>query len=545
VADGIGRRAFLGSGLAAGVAGTIGPVSLAASRPRKPASLAPPDFELEEATIADLRRKMESGEHTAHSLTEAYLARIEGLDGDGPALRALLETNPDALEVAGELDAERRAGHVRGALHGIPVLLKDNLETADRMETTAGSLALLGARPGRDAFAAGRLREAGAVILGKANLSEWANFRSTASSSGWSARGGQAKNPYALDRTPCGSSSGSGTAVAANLCAVAVGTETDGSIVCPSSANSIVGIKPTLGLVSRSGIVPLSHSQDTAGPMARTVADAALLLGAMAGADPADPVTAESRGHLHEDYTRFLDPRGLEGARIGIPRERFFGYSEEADRTAESAIDALREAGAVLVDPVALPHAGEYDDSEYEVLLYEFKADLNAYLTGRPGPPVRSLSDLIRFNEERRDEEMPFFGQEIFVQAEAKGPLTEAVYLEALEKNHRLSRAEGIDHVMDQHRLDALFAPTTSPPWTIDLVNGDHGLGGCSTPAAVAGYPHVTVPAGYAFGLPVGVSFFGRAWSEPVLIRLAYAFEQTTRARRPPRFAATAELVVP
>ena len=543
--EGIDRRTFLGSGLAAGVVGAIGPIPLAASRLRNARPLVPPDFELEEATIADLQLKMQSGEHTARSLTEAYLARIEALDQDGPALRALLETNPDALEIADELDAERRSGHIRGALHGIPVLLKDNIETADRMETTAGSLALLGARPGRHAFAAGRLREAGTVILGKANLSEWANFRSTASSSGWSARGGQAKNPYALDRTPCGSSSGSGTAVAANLCAVAVGTETDGSIVCPSSANSIVGIKPTLGLISRSGIVPLSHSQDTAGPMARTVADAAILLAAMAGADPTDPATAESRGRLHEDYTRFLDPRGLQGARIGIPREQFFGYSEETDRIVESAIDALREAGAVLVDPAALPHAGEYEDSEYEVLLYDFKADVNAYLAGRPGAPVRSLSDLIHFNEERRADEMPFFGQEIFVQAEEKGPLTEAAYLEALEKNHRLSRAEGIDHVMDEHRLDALLAPTTSPPWTIDLVNGDHGLGGCSTPAAVAGYPHITVPAGYAFGLPVGVSFFGRAWSEPVLIRLAYAFEQATRARRPPGFASTAELEAP
>ena len=545
MAEGIDRRTFLGGGLAVGLAGAIGPIPLAASRLRNAAGFLPPDFELEEATIADLQAKMESGEHTARSLTESYLARIEELDQDGPALRALLETNPDAAEIADELDAERRDGRVRGALHGIPILLKDNIETADRMETTAGSLALLGSRPEREAFVAGRLREAGAVILGKANLSEWANFRSTASSSGWSARGGQAKNPYALDRTPCGSSSGSGTAVAANLCVVAVGTETDGSIVCPSAANSLVGIKPTLGVVSRSGIVPLSHSQDTAGPMARTVADAAILLGAMASADPADPATTESEGRLHEDYTGFLDPRGLEGARIGIPRERFFGYSEETDRIAESAIDALREAGAVLVDPAPLPHAGEYEDSEYEVLLYDFKADITAFLAGRPGAAVRTLSDLIRFNEERRDEEMPFFGQEIFVQAEEKGPLTEAAYMEALEKNHRLSRTEGIDQVMDEHRLDALFAPTTSPPWTIDLVNGDHGLGGCSTPAAVAGYPHVTVPAGYAFGLPVGVSFFGRAWSEPVLIRLAYGFEQAMKARRPPRFAATAELVTP
>jgi amidase len=325
---------------------------------------------------------------------------------------------------------------------------------------------------------------------------------------------------------------------------VAVGTETDGSIVCPSSANSLVGIKPTLGLVSRAGIVPLSHSQDTAGPMARTVADAAILLDAMAGIDPADPATAEVHGHPHEGYSRFLDPRGLTGVRIGVVREKLFGYSEEADRIAEAAIHAMRDAGAVLVDPVTLPHAGEYDDSEYEVLLYDFKADVSAYLAGRPGSPVRSLSDLIRFNEERRDEEMPYFGQEIFVQAEEKGPLTDPQYREALEKNHRLSRTEGIDHVMEEHRLDALFAPTTSPPWTIDLVNGDHGLGGSSTPAAVAGYPHVTVPAGYAFGLPVGVSFFGRAWSEPVLIRLAHAFEQATRVRRPPRFAATADLTL-
>ncbi|MGH7563675.1 MAG: amidase [Gemmatimonadota bacterium] len=543
MADGVDRRTFLGSGLAVGIAGAIGSAPLAAARAGKQPSLfTPPDFDLEEATIADLQGRMESGEHTARSLTEAYQTRLEALDRDGPPLRAVLEPNPDALRIADDLDAERRAGQVRGLLHGIPILLKDNIDTADRMQTTAGSLALVGTTPTRDAFVAGRLREAGAVILGKANLSEWANFRSTAASSGWSARGGQARNPYALDRSPCGSSSGSGTAVAANLCAVAVGTETDGSIVCPSSANSIVGIKPTLGLVSRTGIVPIAHSQDTAGPMARTVTDVAILLGALAGVDPDDPATAEAPGRQQADYKRFLDPRGLEGARIGIPREEYFGYSEETDRIAEAAIEALRVAGAFLVDPVTLPHAGEYDDSEYEVLLYEFKADLNAYLAGRPGSPVRTLADLIRFNEERREEEMPFFGQEIFVRAEEKGPLTEAAYLEALDKNHTLSRAEGIDRVMDEHRLDALFAPTTSPPWTIDLVNGDHGLGGCSTPAAVAGYPHVTVPAGYAFGLPVGVSFFGRAWSEPILIRLAYAFEQATRARRPPTFATTAPL---
>lgn len=543
MADAMDRRTFLGAGLAAGVAGMAGPPALLTlRRDGRAPDPTRPHTEVEEATIAELQARMEAGEQTARSLAEAYHARIEALDRQGPALRALLETNPDALGIADERDRERRSGRVRGPLHGIPVLLKDNIDTADRMETTAGSLALLGTRPARDAFVARRLREAGAVILGKANLSEWANFRSTASSSGWSARGGQARNPYALDRTPCGSSSGSATAVAASLCAVAVGTETDGSIVCPSSANSIVGIKPTLGLLSRTGIVPIAHSQDTAGPMARTVADAATLLGAMAGADPADPATAGAAARAPADYAGGLDPRGLEGARIGVLRERFFGYSEEADRVAEAAIEALREAGAVLVDPVALHHAGKYDDSEYEVLLYEFKADLNGFLAGRPAAPVGTLADLIRFNEENREREMPFFGQEIFLQAEEKGPLTEAAYREALAKNHRLSRAEGIDRIMDEHRLDALFAPTTSPPWTIDLVNGDHGLGGCSTPAAVAGYPHVTVPAGYAFGLPVGVSFFGRAWSEPVLLRLAYAFERATGARRPPGYAATADL---
>lgn len=543
MADGLNRRAFLGSGLAAGIAGAMAPSALRATRlPERGPVFTAPRSEVDEATIPELQASMESGEHTARSLAEAYLERIAALDAEGPVLRALLETNPDALDIADGLDAERRAGSVRGPLHGIPVLLKDNIDTADRMETTAGSLALLGTRPARDAFIARRLREAGAVILGKANLSEWANFRSIASSSGWSARGGQARNPYALDRSPCGSSSGSATAVAASLCAVAIGTETDGSIVCPSSANSVVGIKPTLGLVSRTGIVPIAHSQDTAGPMARTVADAAILLGVMAGRDPADPTTAGARDRAQEDYTRFLDPDGLEGARIGILRERFFGYSEEADRVAEAALEAIREAGAELVDPVTLPHAGEYDDSEYEVLLYEFKADLNAFLAGRPGTPVGTLADLIRFNEEHREEEMLYFGQEIFVQAEEKGPLTEAAYRDALARNHRLARAEGIDRIMGEHRLDALFAPTTSPPWTIDLVNGDHGLGGCSSPAAVAGYPHVTVPAGYAFGLPVGVSFLGRAWSEPVLLRLAYAFERATGARRPPGYAATADL---
>ncbi|MBX6365008.1 MAG: amidase [Gemmatimonadetes bacterium] len=506
----------------------------AAGRPN-PAARA---FELEEATIAQLQEGMRSGRWTARSLTEAYLTRIRELD---PKLRAVIETNPDALAIADALDRERKAGKLRGPLHGVPVLVKDNLDTADRMQTTAGSLALVGPAPARDSFVVERLRAAGAVLLGKTNLSEWANFRSTRSSSGWSARGGQCRNPYALDRSPCGSSSGTGAAISANFAAVGIGTETDGSIVCPSAANSLVGIKPTLGLVSRAGIVPIAHSQDTAGPMARTVTDAAILLSAIVGVDPRDPATAASRGKAAPDYTRFLDPNGLRGARIGVAREKLFGYSAAADRLAEEALDAMKRAGAVLVDPANLPHLGEYDDAELTVLLYEFKADLNAYLAGRVGVPA-SLEALIDFNERNRAREMPYFGQELFLQAQAKGPLTEPAYLAALETCRRLARAEGIDRLMDEQRLDAIVAPTGNPPWTIDLVNGDHFLGGSSTPAAVAGYPSISVPIGYAFGLPVGLSFIGRAWSEPVLIRLAYALEQTLTARRAPTLPETAVL---
>jgi amidase len=522
-------------------------VSLAAQAPR----VAP--FDLEEATIADLQRRMETGQDTARSLVEKYLARIEAVDRRGPELRSVLEINPDAGTIADGLDAERRSGRVRGPMHGIPVLLKDNIATGDRMMTTAGSLALAGAPAPMDAFVASRLRAAGAVILGKTNLSEWANFRSTHSSSGWSGRGGQTRNPYVLDRNPSGSSSGSGTAVAANLSAAAVGTETDGSIVSPSNNNSLVGIKPTLGLISRTGIVPIAHSQDTAGPMARTVADAAALLAALVGSDPLDAATKEADARGRRDYSTFLSRDGLRGARIGVVRNRLFGYSAAADRLAGDAIAEMKRQGAVIVDPANIPTLGQFDDTEFEVLLYEFKADLNAYLTSRGaslpgGSPIRSLKDVIAFNDSHKDEELRYFGQEILAMADAKGPLTNPKYRAALARNHLLARARGIDAVIAQHKLDALVAPTGGPAWVIDLVNGDGGTAtapGPSTVTSVAGYPHITVPMGYFRGLPIGISFFGRAWSEPTLIRLAYAYEQATRHRRPPTFAPTADLMKP
>jgi amidase len=425
-------------------------------------------------------------------------------------------------------------------LHGIPILIKDNIDTADRMQTTAGSLALLDSTPEKDAFVARRLRESGAVILGKTNLSEWANFRSNHSSSGWSGRGGQTRNPYVLDRNPCGSSSGSGSATAANLCAAAIGTETDGSIVCPSSTNSLVGIKPTLGLISRSGIIPIAHSQDTAGPMARTVADAAAVLGGLTGIDPRDSATRSSQGKSHSDYRRFLDKDGLRGARIGVARA-YFNFNDHVDKRMEDLIREIKRLGAVVIDPADIPTKGKFDDSEFEVLLYEFKADLNAYLAGLgPKVPVHSLKDLIEFNEKNRDKEMPYFGQDIFIKAQGKGPLTDKKYLQALRKNHLLSRRQGIDFVMRRHRLDALIAPTGGPAWPTDWINGDHFSGGYSSASAVAGYPHITVPAGYIFGLPFGISFFGGAYSEPKLIKYAYSFEQATNVRRPPRFLPTA-----
>jgi amidase len=524
----------------------LGGVALATGcdrRPQSPVSSAsnpaPGSFELDEKTIAELQEAMKSGGLTARSIAEKYLSRIAAIDKQGPRLNSVIELNPEALADADALDTERKTKGARGPLHGIPVLLKDNIDTADRMTTTAGSLALEGSVAQRDAFIVQRLRDAGAVILGKTNLSEWANFRSTRSTSGWSGRGGLTRNPYALDRNPCGSSSGSGVAVSANLCSAAIGTETDGSIVCPATANGIVGIKPTLGLVSRSGIIPIAHSQDTAGPMARTVADAAILLGVIAGVDPRDAVTQESSGKSSADYTRFLDPNGLRGARIGVAR-KYFGFSNEVDRLMNEAIEAMKRSGATIIDPVDLAQSKEYEESELEVLLYEFKHDLNKYLSELgPRARFRSLKEIIDFNEKNRGRVMPYFGQELFLRADAKGPLTSQEYLKALEKNRRLSRTQGIDAVIAKDRLDAIVAPTGGPSWTTDLVNGDHFAGGSSTPAAVAGYPAISVPAGFIHGLPVGISFFSRAYSEPALIKLAYAFEQVTKHRRTPGFSPT------
>jgi amidase len=534
------------------VAGTVGLASTSITTAAKetpptsePVSLALPAFELDEATIAELQSGMAGGKYTAHSLARKYLDRIDSVDKHGPAINSVIELNPDALSIANDLDKERKAKGPRGPLHGIPVLIKDNIDTHDRMTTTAGSLALGGSIPLQDSSVARKLREAGAVILGKTNLSEWANFRSSHSSSGWSGRGGQTKNPYVLDRNPCGSSSGTGAAIAANLAAIGVGTETDGSVVCPSNANSLVGIKPTVGMISRAGIVPISHSQDTAGPMCRTVTDAAILLGALSGVDPRDGATKLPPGMAQAPgwyYARVLDANGLQGARIGVHRKGF-GFNDAVDKLMNDCIDIMKKRGAIIVDPADIPTQGKFDDSELEVLLYEFKADLNSYLASLgPRAPVKSLKEIIDFNEQYRDREMPYFGQDLFIKAQAKGPLTDKAYRDALAKDQRMSRKEGIDFVMDKNKLEALIAPTGGPAWTTDWVNGDHFTGGYSTASAVAGYPHITVPAGYVFGLPVGISFFGRAWSEPTLIKFAYAFEQATKARRVPQFLATAKL---
>jgi amidase len=535
----IDRRGFLRESLAATAAAAFSSTFTApvrASSPQTPSSA----FDLGEVPIAELQRRMQSGQDTARSLVDKYLAQIDAVDGK---LHSVIEISPDARSSADALDAERKARGPRGPLHGIPILVKDNIATADRMMTTAGSLALEGFKAPRDAFVVKRLRDAGAVILGKTNLSEWANFRSTHSSSGWSARGGQCRNPYALDRNPSGSSSGSGAATAASLCAASLGTETDGSIVSPANNCSVVGFKPTIGLVSRSGIVPISHTQDTAGPMTRTVADAAILLSVIAGPDPLDATTTAPGRRTVADYTAFLDPNGLKGARIGIPRKKLFGYSLAADRIAEQAIADLRKLGATVIDPADIATAADLDKPEFEVLLYEFKHDLNEYLAALPpGPGVRTLKEAIAFNTSHRDRELPYFGQEIFEMAEAKGPLTTAAYRTALASCRRLSRTLGIDATMNKYRLDALVAPTGAPAWLIDLVNGDSYSGSSSTVPAVAGYPHITVPAGYEFGLPVGLSFFGRAWSEPTLFKLAYAYEQATRHRHAPLLPATTPL---
>lgn len=528
------RREFLKAGALAGGAAIV---------TEGGAAWPVPPFEYAEATIAELAQAQAEGRLTARALTEAYLARIEAIDRSGPRINAVIECNPDALAIAAALDEERAASGTRGPLHGIPVLLKDNIDTADRMRTSAGSLALAESIAPRDAGVVQRLRAAGAVILGKTNLSEWANFRSTRSTSGWSGRGGQTRNPHALDRNPCGSSSGSGAAVAANLCAAAVGTETDGSIICPANACGVVGIKPTVGLVSRSGIIPISATQDTAGPMARNVADAAALLTAMVGIDERDPATAARRGRSAADYTVHLDRGALRGARLGVVQS-MFGANAHVRRLVATALADLQRQGAVLVDPVEMPTQGKFDEDEYTVLLYEFKAGLDAYFASLgPAAPVKSLAGLIAWNERNAAREMPWFGQEILIESQAKGPLSSPEYLEARDRCRRLAGAEGIDAVMDHHRLDALVAPSGGPAFPTDLVNGDHYTGvGSSSFAAVAGYPHVTVPAGEVFGLPIGLSFFGRAWSEPRLIALAYSYEQATHRRRPPAFLSSARL---
>ncbi len=537
-ARGIGRttrRDFLRTGGMAVAGMSVAPLLAACATVRIPGA----GINVEEAGVAELQAAMTAGNLDAESLVQKYLARIQSIDRTGPTLRSVQEINPDAIPIARALDEERKAGRVRGPLHGIPILLKDNIATADKMETTAGALALVGARPREDSTIAQRLRQAGAVILGKASMSEWAYFKSAPGSSGWSARSGQARNPYVLNRTPCGSSSGSAIAVAASLVTVSIGTETDGSIVCPAGVNGVVGIKPTVGLTSRAGVIPVSVTQDTVGPFGRTVADAAAVLGALAGVDARDPATQASAGKWQSDYVKYLDLNGLRGARIGVPRDGYFGYSPKADAVVNQAIDVLRNAGAVIVDPVKIPNFDRtaLTSAELIVLLYEFKAGVNAYLASvAPGAQVRTLDDVIQFNKRNPRENLPFFGQELLERAQAKGSLTEAEYLEALEKCRRLAGKEGFDAIMDEQQLDVLVAPTTTPAWPVDLVNGDQFRGSSAKSAALVGYPLVSVPAGAAAGLPVGITFMGRAWSEPTLIKLAYAYEQASKARRAPQY---------
>ena len=521
------RRKFLG-------ATALGGAALLMKNPKKTSAQTVSDsFELEEVTVSELQDAMKTGKFSAREITQKYLDRIANVD---KKTNSIIEINPDALKIADELDRERKAGKLRGALHGIPVVIKDNIDTADKMKTTAGSLALIDApTPKQDASVADQLRKAGAIIIAKTNLSEWANFRSNNSSSGWSGRGGQTHNPYILDRNPCGSSSGTGAAIAANFSAVGIGTETDGSILCPSSICGLVGLKPTLGLISRSGIIPISHSQDTAGPMTRTVFDAAIVLSALTAVDKRDSATAQNAKKSEKDYTKFLQKDGLKGARIGIARQ-YFGKNDRVDKVLENQIQILKDGGAILVD-VNFLTLQDFGDAEYEVLLYEFKADLNKYLAER-NSPYKTLKDLIEFNEKNKAKEMPYFGQEIFIQAEEKGDLDERAYRLALLQSKVLTQDKGIDAVMDKDKLDAVFAPSNAPTWMIDLVNGDCGSGyvSSSSIAAVSGYPNITVPAGFINELPIGVSFFGRAYSEPTLLKIAYSFEQATQARRKPKF---------
>ena len=529
------RRDFVRASVMAAAGMSVAPLLAACATVRIPGA----GVNVEEAGVAELQAALSAGRLDAETLVQLYLARIQAIDRSGPTLRSVQEINPDAVAIARGLDEDRRAGRVRGPLHGIPILLKDNIATADKMETTAGALALVGARPREDSTIARRLRQAGAVILGKASMSEWAYFKSTPNSSGWSARSGQARNPYVLNRTPCGSSSGSAIAVAASLVTVSIGTETDGSIICPAGVNGVVGIRPTVGLTSRAGVIPISVTQDTVGPFGRTVADAAAVLGALVGVDSRDPATQASAGKWQSDYVKYLDLNGLRSARIGVPRDGYFGYSPKADAVVNQAIDALRNGGAVIVDPVKIPNFDRValTSAELIVLLYEFKAGVNAYLSSvAPGAHVRTLDDVIQFNKRNARENLPYFGQELLERAQAKGELTEAEYLEALDKCRRLAGKEGLDAVMDGQQLDALIAPTTTPAWPVDLVNGDQLRGSSAKSAALVGYPLVSVPAGAVSGLPVGITFMGRAWSEPTLIKLAYAFEQATKARRPPQY---------
>ncbi|HLX09026.1 MAG TPA: amidase [Thermoanaerobaculia bacterium] len=535
-----GARMWNGVPARAQEAGPGADAAAAATPEEIQAAVAAAPSELNEATIAELQQMMAHGHLSATELVEYYIQRIEALDRRGPKVNAVLEINPDAIAIAQALDKERRSKGPRGPMHGIPMILKDNIDTADKLHTTAGSFALLGPAPPQDSTVAARLRAAGAVILGKAGLSEWANFRSTHSSSGWSGRGGQVNNPYILDRNPCGSSAGSGASTSANFTAAALATETDGSIVCPASMNGVVGIKTTLGLTSRAGVVPISHDQDVVGPHGRTVADAATVLGSLVGVDPRDPATAASAGHFFTDYTQFLDPNALKGARLGVARITFTGYSDKTDESFEDALDTLRAAGATIVDPADLPSIAALTAGvdETNVLFYDFPFDIAAYLATRVGLGVHNLDDLIAFNNAHADIELQYFGQEIFLACQNSG-ITAAQYQQSLINAHTQAREQGIDAVLQQFNLDAIVTPTGTAAFTTDLVLGDHFQGADSTPAAVAGYPHITVPGGTAFGLPIGLSFTGTAWSEPKLIALAYAYEQATKVRQQPKFLPT------